>query len=216
MAEELTDAMRADSPIEYAFFHWEVEYPAGLRASRGGFDVVLGNPPWEHVKLHEKEFFAAPSRDRTARERCSKKEAYRRTRDETIRRSTSVAAALRKAEGDEPPRRVAGRYPLCGRGEVNTYAVFAELMRSLIGHGPRGLHRPDRDRDRRHHTVLLPRSRRAQVLVSLFGFENEEFIFSGDPHTQRKFCLLTLSGRRRPARRCRFRFFFAQRCQRLD
>jgi hypothetical protein len=25
----------------------------------GGFDVVLGNPPWERIKLQEKEFFAA-------------------------------------------------------------------------------------------------------------------------------------------------------------
>ena len=24
----------------------------------GGFDVILGNPPWERVKLQEKEFFA--------------------------------------------------------------------------------------------------------------------------------------------------------------
>ncbi len=26
---------------------------------QGGFDVVLGNPPWERIKLQEKEFFAA-------------------------------------------------------------------------------------------------------------------------------------------------------------
>jgi hypothetical protein len=25
---------------------------------RGGFDVVLGNPPWERIKLAEQEFFA--------------------------------------------------------------------------------------------------------------------------------------------------------------
>jgi hypothetical protein len=24
----------------------------------GGFDVVLGNPPWERIKLQEQEFFA--------------------------------------------------------------------------------------------------------------------------------------------------------------
>ncbi len=27
--------------------------------ARGGFDVVLGNPPWERIKLQEQEFFAA-------------------------------------------------------------------------------------------------------------------------------------------------------------
>ncbi|MFN8188060.1 MAG: N-6 DNA methylase [Gaiellales bacterium] len=43
---------------EYAFFHWEVEYPGVFGRAEGGFDVVLGNPPWERVKLQEKEFFA--------------------------------------------------------------------------------------------------------------------------------------------------------------
>jgi hypothetical protein len=27
--------------------------------ARGGFDVVLGNPPWERIKLQEQEFFAS-------------------------------------------------------------------------------------------------------------------------------------------------------------
>ena len=44
---------------DYAFLHWHVAFPAV--SERGGFDVVLGNPPWEHVKLQEKEFFAARS-----------------------------------------------------------------------------------------------------------------------------------------------------------
>ena len=38
-------------------FHWPLAFP-GV-AERGGFDVMLGNPPWERVKLQEKEFFAA-------------------------------------------------------------------------------------------------------------------------------------------------------------
>lgn len=25
----------------------------------GGFDVVLGNPPWERINIQEQEFFAA-------------------------------------------------------------------------------------------------------------------------------------------------------------
>ncbi len=54
----------------YGFFHWHVAFPevfatAGEEtgtadeAPGGGFDLVLGNPPWERVKLQEKEFFAA-------------------------------------------------------------------------------------------------------------------------------------------------------------
>ena len=41
------------------FFHWPLEFPDIMQ--RGGFDVVLGNPPWERIKLQEQEFFAARS-----------------------------------------------------------------------------------------------------------------------------------------------------------
>src|SRR5207253_4756743 len=38
-------------------FHWPLEFSDIMVA--GGFDVVLGNPPWERIKLQEQEFFAA-------------------------------------------------------------------------------------------------------------------------------------------------------------
>src|SRR5262249_29878153 len=38
-------------------FHWPLEFPDIMAA--GGFDLVLGNPPWERIKLQEQEFFAA-------------------------------------------------------------------------------------------------------------------------------------------------------------
>ena len=40
------------------FFHWELEFADQFKA-RKGFNLVLGNPPWERIKLQEKEFFAA-------------------------------------------------------------------------------------------------------------------------------------------------------------
>src|SRR5205814_1663309 len=56
---------------QYAFFHWHLAFPwvfpvpqEGERPENeaagwnGGFDVVLGNPPWERIKLQEKEWFA--------------------------------------------------------------------------------------------------------------------------------------------------------------
>ena len=33
---------------EFGFFHWPLDFPAVFQ--RGGFDVVLGNPPWERVE----------------------------------------------------------------------------------------------------------------------------------------------------------------------
>ncbi len=38
----------------YKFFHYEIEFPDIQR----GFDVVIGNPPWEKAKFNEIEFFS--------------------------------------------------------------------------------------------------------------------------------------------------------------
>ncbi len=35
------------------FFHWHLEFPEVFAG--GGFDVVLGNPPWDRLKLQEEE-----------------------------------------------------------------------------------------------------------------------------------------------------------------
>ena len=40
-------------------FHWWLAFPQV--AAQGGFTVMLGNPPWERIKLQEEEFFAASS-----------------------------------------------------------------------------------------------------------------------------------------------------------
>jgi hypothetical protein len=36
----------------YKFFHWELEY-ADIFASKGGFDLILGNPPWIKIEWNE-------------------------------------------------------------------------------------------------------------------------------------------------------------------
>ena len=36
----------------YRYLHWELEF-ADLFESRGGFDLVLGNPPWIKVEWKE-------------------------------------------------------------------------------------------------------------------------------------------------------------------
>lgn len=43
---------------QHRFFHWHLAFPEVFdTAGKGGFDVVLGNPPWELINLIEKEFF---------------------------------------------------------------------------------------------------------------------------------------------------------------
>lgn len=53
----LAQVAAAQEACRYArVLHWPLAFPQVFAA--GGFDCVLGNPPWERIKLQEEEFFA--------------------------------------------------------------------------------------------------------------------------------------------------------------
>ena len=44
-------------------FHWHLEFPDVFSEDgQGGFDCLLGNPPWEHTEIKDKEWFVAHGR----------------------------------------------------------------------------------------------------------------------------------------------------------
>ena len=180
---------------EYGLFHWEIEFPQVFARDQAGFDVVLGNPPWERVKLQEKEFFAGHAEIAGARNATARKKLIAALEQDDPPLFAAWLAALRKSDGESHLVRTSGRYPLCGRGDVNTYAVFAELMRTLIGSSssagcivPTGI-ATDATTQFFFRDLVNSRS-----LVSLHSFENEAKIFPGI-HNEVKFCLLTVSGK---------------------
>ena len=187
---------------EHRFFHWHLEFPEVF--ARGGFDCVLGNPPWERIKLQEQEFFA--SRDpkiANAPNAASRRQLIEALVDpdpelpEGIREAKrrlyrDYEQAKRASEAASQFVRTSGRFPLTGVGDVNLYAVFAELFLQLAGErGRAGLIVPTGiatdDSTKRFFDHLLDRRR----LVSLYDFENREGLFPAVDSRQ-KFCLLTL------------------------
>ena len=103
-AQDLAGAARA--------FHWPLEFPDVMAA--GGFDVVLGNPPWERIKLQEQEFFAArepeiaeaPNAAARGRLIAKLKDAAPGTRERAL--YEEFEAAKRIAEASSVFARVAG------------------------------------------------------------------------------------------------------------
>ncbi len=197
----------------FRFFHWHVEF-ADVFAS-GGFDVVLGNPPWERVKLQEQEFFAQRDAELARMPGARRKAAIVALRKGNPDLDREFRSALHDAEAASHFIRESGRYPLCGRGDVNTYTVFAEAMRDLVGPtGRTGIIVPTgiaTDDTTKEFFQSIVDDRR---LVSLFDFENAAPIFEG-VHRSYKFCLLTMSGLQRPIERPDF-VFFAHRVEDLN
>ena len=42
----------------FRFFHWPLEFPSVFHRERPGFDVVVGNPPWNELRMEELAFYA--------------------------------------------------------------------------------------------------------------------------------------------------------------
>ena len=195
---------------QFRFFHWHLAFPdvfrVPARAARpeneqtgwsGGFDCVLGNPPWERVKLQEEEFFASRDLDiANAANKAARQNLIKRLATENPALAEEFAEARRAAENSSSYVRTSGRYPLMGVGDVNTYAIFAELFRSVLAaRGRAGIICPTGiatdNTTRAYFDDLTAR----KCLVSLIGFENEAFIFPGVHHSF-KFCALTVAGSR--------------------
>lgn len=183
----------------HAFFHWHVAFPEVFSGEATGFDVVLSNPPWERIKLQEKEFFATRHPEiASAPNAAARGRLIERLAKDDPALLAAFHAARRQAEGESHFVRSSRRYALCGRGDVNTYALFAEAMRNLIsrtGHVggifPSGIATDDTTK-----FFFRDISERGQ-LVSLYDFENRKPLFVG-VDSRMKFCLLTLTGLRRP------------------
>jgi hypothetical protein len=178
------------------FTHWKLAFPQVF--ARGGFDVVIGNPPWEKVKLSEKEFFATRAPDvanaRNAAERRQKIERLAHAPEGSVERRLYDAyeQALRSSEGTGAWLHAASRFDLTGRGDVNLYAVFAETMLRLASdRGRSGLIVPTGiatdDSTKAFFGAISTEGR----LVSLYDFENREGLFPA-VDSRMKFCLLTL------------------------
>jgi hypothetical protein len=127
----------ARQAAEYSrMFHWPLEFPDVM--ANGGFDVVVSNPPWERIKLQEREFFAsrepeiakASNADLRAKLIQTLQLAAAGSRERVL--YEELEAARRLAEASSVFARAAGRFPLTARGDVNTYPLFAELCSSLI------------------------------------------------------------------------------------
>ena len=131
---------------EYSLFHWHLEFPEIF--SRGGFDLVLGNPPWDALSPDVKEFFSAFDPQVRFQDRDGQRAIVERLLEtpqichgwrDNSRRFYAAVHAFKNG----------GRYRLfaagnLGKGDFNIYRMFAET--ALCNHWSRRLHGTARPR----------------------------------------------------------------------
>lgn len=199
------------------FFHWPLQFPEVFNRDNAGFDVVLGNPPWERIKLQEQEFFASRSPEIAAAPNAAARrrmiqalESSNSEQDQTLHRD--FFEARHAAEAASQFVRGSTRFPLTGTGDVNLYALFAELALNLTAsRGRAGIIVPTgiaTDDSTKAYFDAISTGKR---LASLYDFENREKLFKS-VDSRMKFVLLTIADQIDQADL----MFFSTRIEHLD
>lgn len=168
------------------FFHWELEFPEiwydeeGNTLPGGGFDVVVGNPPWDFIVLNSKEFWS----NYLPTFRSLGKQAALRAA-ERLRIDPEIDNHWRKyckfCEQQNNLFKLGNFFTKQGSGHLNTYKLFLEQMVHLTRVGgifsmvmPSGIYTDKGCTALRHHLFTEQKSR---FVVSV---ENRREIFPID------------------------------------
>jgi hypothetical protein len=191
------------------FFHWPLEFPEAIAA--GGFDCVLGNPPWEVLQLGEEEYFATRSPSVSALPGARRKAAIKALELTEPALWATYREDLRVVEATNQFIRESGFYELTARGKLNTYALFAEtLLRLQSACGRAGVIVPTGIATEDGNKAFFDEVASKKRLASLYDFENREGFFAA-VDSRMKFSLLTLGSDEASARLV----FFATRVEHL-
>jgi len=184
------------------FFHWELEFPEIFFDNHGrplgresGFEVVVGNPPWERMKLQQNEFFA--KRDIAiahAPRGADRKRLIKELPTTNPELWRDYQFASERAELISEYAHNSGFYPLMGRGDTNYYALFAErALQLVLPDGRVGLLTPSGiatdDTTKEYFQQLITK----QQLCELLDFENKKNFFR-EVHSSFKFNIILMSG----------------------
>ncbi|MGD9728008.1 MAG: restriction endonuclease [Nitrospiraceae bacterium] len=190
---------------EERFMNWQVAFPGvwtdweneGLS---GGFDAIIGNPPWDRMKLQQVEWFAARKREIALAQKAADR---KRMIDELERSNDPLSGDFRKAnERAEAATRMArsgGDYPLLSGGDVNIYSLFVERAMALVKRdGMVGLLTPSGIASDKTSSTFFKGVSTQGRLKALYDFENRRTRYNAPPFfpdvdSRFKFCVFVAS-----------------------
>ena len=129
--EEAIKAGIKDISARFVFLHPHLAFPDVFAS--GGFDVVIGNPPWEQIQFQPEEFFAVSAPEIARAPNMA-------ARNRLITHLKTVGSSIYNDYRWEVKRlnafqsfiHASGRFPFTSFGRLNTAPLFCELGRKLL------------------------------------------------------------------------------------
>ena len=189
--------------------HWEAAFPGVWHRWQddepvGGFDAVIGNPPWDRIEQQETEWFELRDEEVAFATTGAKRKALIRQR---IQKGDEIALAYQQVRNTAAAMRefcrTSGQYPLLSGGRINFYSLFVERAMHLVkSDGIVGLLTPSgiyADKTAARFFKSVSTSGR---VGGLFDFENRRLgtnlpPFFPDVDSRFKFCALIFGGEER-------------------
>lgn len=177
-----------DLIAEERFLNWQITFPGvwdnwASKGRKGGFDAVVGNPPWDMMEFEEVPWFEA--RDRTIA-----LETNRAARSRRITALKAIEAPLwldyEKATGraTEAARmaRGGGIYSKLNRGRINLFKLFVERAHTLVKpEGMVGLLTPSGIASDLSASAFFSEVATGGHLKALYDFENRRTRYRLEP-----------------------------------
>lgn len=179
--------------VQHKFFHWPLEFPDVFE--QGGFDVMLGNPPWEIVELSEKEYFSNIKKEIVDADTSS---ARKKLIDKLqVEQPTVYSDFIERKHNTDCQRKFiqhSNRYPKSSQGRIDLYPLFLENSKYLLAKkGFCSLIVPSSIGMGAYNAELFSSFVLESKLKSFFDFENSKGLFP-DVHRSYRICLLTFVG----------------------
>lgn len=199
--ERFTEIWQAARALieEERFLNWQITFPGvwdnwASAAREGGFDAVVGNPPWDRIKLQQVEWFAARrpeiAKAQKASDRTKMIKALEKAGDPLF---ADYVKADRRAADTMRIARKGGHFPLLSRGDINLYSLFVERAHALVKPGGMvGLLTPSGIASDLSASEFFRKVATGGHLKALYDFENKK-VFFPDVHASFKFCVLAFS-----------------------
>ncbi len=190
---------------EENFLNWQVTFP-GIWSEweeedlTGGFHAVIGNPPWDRMKLQQVEWFAERRPEIAMASRAAdRKKMIAALEEAGDPLAQDYTKASERAEAGTRMARKGGDYPLLSGGDVNLYSLFVErAMTAVQKDGLIGLLVPSGIASDKTAAKFFKGVATEGRLKALFDFENrrsryELKPFFEDVDSRFKFCAFVAS-----------------------